>query len=222
MARKSVTEYAGGKGPRQHIWEAIRRLAATGESAFTEDQIWQTVPRESRNSIDIGTIRDYRRGLVAAGVLAVVSEARHRRVQATYRLVKDEGIEAPRVRKDGSRVTQGLAQEQMWRTLRLLTADISGRELAAHASTPAVPVAEVAARDYLKTLHQAGYLLCTREGKGLGIGRGGMAARYRLKASRNTGPRPPMVCRTRVVYDPNENRVVWQPPVTDEDAIHGQ
>ncbi len=218
MPRKPITTYAGGKSPRQVIWEAIRTLAEV--DAFTEDGILLAVPRQLRPSIDMGTIRDYRRSLVAAGVLAVVSAAGARRIPATYRLLKDEGLEAPRVRKDGSRVVQGLAQEQMWRTLRLGSCDTNARELAAHASTRSVTVAESAAKDYLLALNAAGYLQRTSEGKGTGAG--GIQARYRLKPTRNTGPRPPMVCRTKVVYDPNEDKVVWQPTVSEEDAIYGR
>ena len=219
MSRRPITTYAGGKGPRQLIWEAIRTLARL-DDPFSEEQIRLAIPRLVRSEIEIGAIRDYRRGLVASGILTVATEAKDRRVLATYALVKDEGLEAPRVRKDGSRVTQGLAQEQMWRTLRLLTGDTNARELAAHAGTPTVPVAEVAAKHYLRTLATAGYLLTTKEGQGLGYGRGGVQARYRLKPARNTGPRPPMVCRAKIVYDPNEDKIVWQQPVSDEEAIH--
>ena len=33
---------------------------------------------------------------------------------------------------------------------------------------------------------------------------------------------PPMILRTKVVYDTNEDAVVWAARVTDEDAIYGQ
>ena len=219
MPRKPISEYAGGKGPRQHIWEAIRALAAISDDAFDEHAIWRTMPRAARAGIPLATVRDYRHCLQAAGILVLVTATVARRTPATYRLARNEGIDAPRVRRDGTRVTQGLAQEQMWRTLRLISADTNARELAAHASTPDNPVAEVAAMHYLQMLNNAGYLDCTREGKG--TGNGGIQARYRLKPGRNTGPRPPMVCRTRVVYDPNEGKVVWARAVSEEDAIYG-
>ena len=73
----------------------------------------------------------------------------------------------------------------MWRTLRMMPGDTNGRELAAHAGTESVPVAEASARAYLQMLHQAGYLTETVPGKGKG--QGGVQARYRLKATRNTG-----------------------------------
>lgn len=214
MARKPVTELAGGKGLRQRIWERIRALPKHAEFGL-RDVITGVEAKESA--------RDYLLSLEKGGFLAVAVEPTKVGNVFTakrWRLARDVGLEAPRVKRDGSPVTQGLAQEQMWRTLRMTTCDTNARELAAHASTPSIPVAEVAAKDYLKTLFTAGYLERTAEGKGTGAG--GIQARYRLKRNRNTGPRPPMVCRTKVVYDPNEDKVVWQPRVTDEDAIHGQ
>lgn len=214
MARKPVTEYAGGKGPRQHIWEAIRRLAAAG-APFADEDVLRACPRSEK--ITASAVADYRRCLLNAGILATVSDGVPRRSPASYRLEKNEGLDAPRVRADGSRVTQGLAQEQMWRILRMMSGDTNGRELAAHASTESSPVAESSARSYLMALHQAGYLTTTAAGKG--NGHGGVQARYRLKTARNTGPKPPMICRQKVIYDPNEDRVVWSPRVTPEDAI---
>lgn len=212
MPRKPITTYAGGKGPRQLIWEAIR--------ARTEDWTRYQIARAA--DVEDNTLNTYMQALLKAGIVEKASETRISNVatEATYRLVRDEGLEAPRLRRDGSRVTQGLAQEQMWRTLRLLQCDTNARELAAHAASSEVPVTESAAEHYLAALHTAGYLACTREGKGLGRAGRGQQARYRLLPARNTGPRPPMVCKLHVVYDANEDRVVHAPTVTDEDAIY--
>jgi len=159
--------------------------------------------------------QEYLRGLAKAGFIGLTQEPT--RVQPNrYRLLRDNGIEAPRVKKDGSPVTQGLAQEQMWRTLRTIKGDTNASELAAHASTSKVKVAVIAASDYLLHLNKADYLTCTAPGKG--VGRGGIQARYRL--TRNTGPKPPMVQRIGTMYDPNLNEVVWSDPVTEESAIY--
>ena len=104
------------------------------------------------------------------------------------------------------------------RRLQVVKGDTNARELAAHASTPAVPVRETAAADYLRNLLCASYLRETRRGHG--TGRGGVQARFQLIA--NTGPRPPMVCRADAIYDPNLGKTVWVRPVTEEDAIYGQ
>lgn len=216
MPRKPITAYAGGKGPRQQAWEAIRAMGMEAE--------WEKYDIARKADLVDQTVGTYLQALVKAGI---VVETRREKVgnvgvRIWYRLAIDKGVEAPRLRRDGTEVTQGLAQEQMWRTLRMLQADTNARELAAHASTPAIPVAEAAAVDYLKVLFAADYLACTKEGQRSGKAGILAPARYRLKAARNTGPRPPMVCRTRVLYDPNLDDVVWAARVTDEDAIHGQ
>lgn len=217
MARKPAhLELAGGKGLRQRIWDRIRGHAAKGQMFGIPDLLFG----DELDSID--TAREYITGLFHAGYLdlrqtAVTTGPASRRTSAIYSLARDAGAEAPRVRKDGTPVVMGLAQEQMWRTLRMLKADTNARELAAHAGTPETPVRETAAHDYLHNLHRAGYLELIRFGKG--TGRGGIQARYRLVT--NTGPRPPMVCRADAVYDPNLDKTVWIRPVTEEDAIYG-
>jgi hypothetical protein len=218
MARKPAhLELAGGKGLRQRIWDRIRaRNAAKCYFALGDLVIGDECT---------ATARDYVIGLERAGYLKVAQAAVGKGPQALrtpilYALARDAGAEAPRVRRDGTLVTTGLAQEQMWRTLRLLTGDTNARELAAHASTPTVPVNETAAADYLKNLHHAGYLRRTAEAR-IALRNGGrLRARYLLVS--NTGPRPPMVCRADALYDPNLGRTVWVRPVSEEDAIYGQ
>lgn len=222
MARKSATiELLGGKSPRQRAWDAIR---AQGGAEWNRDAILRASAKDGTlaSILDEGTLGTYIQCLERAGI---VRETRRDAIRGAssvrwYVLERDEGVEAPRIRRDGSRVTMGLAQEQMWRALRMLRADTNARELAAHASTPSVPVHERAANDYLRMLATAGYLDCTAQGHGKG--RGGVLARYRLKADRNTGPKPPMICRTKVVFDPNLCQAVWAPVVTEEDAEHVQ
>jgi len=57
-------------------------------------------------------IRAYTKGLVNAGHLQREGE--------TFSLVRDIGVDAPRVRDDGRRVTVGARREQIWRTLKIL------------------------------------------------------------------------------------------------------
>jgi hypothetical protein len=216
--KPAVLEMIGGKGNRQRLWDAIRHHGT--ETTWTKREVCKAA------RVDDETANSYFQGLKAAGYIEIDSHSktdRHRGVVQgvrSYRLVRDIGAEAPRLRRNGEPVTQGLAQEQMWRTLRMLKGDINPRELAAHATTTAATVCESAARDYLQSLHLAGYLTITRaEDKHAIAGTG--TRRYQLNPQRNTGPRPPMVCRTSAVFDPNENRIVWQKPVTEEDAIYG-
>jgi len=189
--RKPVhLEYAGGKSPRQQIWEKIRSYQG---KTFTRLYLIGDLP----GTIAKDTTKTYVKSLVAAGYLEV-------REGPLYRLAKDNGVEAPRIRVDGSPVTQGRAQENLWRTLRTLAHPVTYLELAAMATTDEHPVAPSFARDYLGNLDKAGYLL-QREGK-----------KYQLKPAMNTGPRPPMVQRISQIYDPNLGKVVWSKGGDDE------
>lgn len=214
MARRPISTYVGGKGPRQLIWEAIR---AKDGAEWTGYQIARAA------GVTDNTVTTYLQALDKAGIVTLVRTVFISNIAAEkwFVLAEDQGLEAPRLRRDGTRVTQGLAQEQMWRSLRLLATDMNARELAAHATTTAVPVTESAAEHYLAALNSADYLVITRKGHGLGKSGKGIQERYRLNPARNTGPRPPMVCKLKVIYDPNEAKVVYAPTVTDEDAIYG-
>lgn len=178
-------EYAGGKSPRQRIWEKIRAYRAGQAEPFTLKRLTSDLP----GTIHKDTIRTYVNSLAAGGFL--------QQDGAYYHLIRDNGVEAPRVRKDGSPVTQGRAQENLWRTLRTLNYPISYERLAFLANTEEHPVSPVAARDYLGNLHKAGYLDRLNGGQ------------YFLRKGMNTGPRPPMIQRLRQIYDPNLGRVVW-------------
>jgi len=197
MPRRPAHLVADARRPegREVIWQAIRKLGQ-----FT------TLDLEGETYIKESTIRTYVMGLERAGYLERIEDAPPRVPgafrAARWRLVKDMGVEAPRVRRDGTVVVQGLSREQMWRTMRIL-GTFTWRDLAVQASTEECPVAESEARHYCRYLHRAGYLHQVDAG---GPGRPGT---YRLLPGRYTGPRPPMIQRVRQVFDPNLGEVVW-------------
>lgn len=202
MPRKPAPlEQKGGKSPRQHIWEAIR----THRKAFTREML-----AEHCNGME-GKIADYVAALLKAEFIEVIAEEKVNagglRPRFTYRLVRDNGVEAPRVSKKGEIVVQGNGNEAMWRTMHRMfeRTPFSYRELVAFASTKAHPIKVETAKSYIAALHRAGYLRQVEKEK---RGKQPSGAKYVLIASRYTGPRAPMVQRTRTVYDPNENRVV--------------
>lgn len=148
------------------------------------------------------TIRDYLAGLTAAGYLrAERTQTGGRFAATTYRLVRDCGIDAPKVRRDGTPCTMGRGREQMWNAMTVLR-DFAPRDLAFAASTEEYPVSETDAKHYCRYLYRAGYLAMTRRSIP------GRQARYRLVPGRWTGPRPPQVQRHQL-YDPNLKRIVW-------------
>lgn len=207
MARKPAHLMSVGGKPtgRQAIWEAIR----------DQRNSFSAVSLSDATDIHRDTIKTYLSGLAAAGYIARIGtelpqsgiigvQAKTQFSKVIFHLVRDVGIDAPRVTRHGKPVLQGAGRDQMWRTLRMIGGDISFRDLAIAASTEEVPVSEVDATDYVKHLARAGYLVLVQKG---GPNR---PARYRFNRSRNTGPKAPMVQRRKTVFDPNLGEVVWQ------------
>lgn len=190
-------EMVGGKSKSQLVWEAIR----ANRDRFTAYYIAR------RADVDDGTVQTYLLALCKAGFVEQINETGMAEIKE-YHLARDNGLEAPRLTKDGKPAVRGRSQEQMWRTMRIIGGDFNYLELAGMASTDEVPVSPAAAKDYLRHLAYAGYLTVVVKGKGRGAG--GVPSRYRFNAGRNTGPRPPMVQRTKSIYDPNLGQVVWE------------
>lgn len=211
MARALINqEIKGGKSPRQRVWDAIRK----SPERFTQVQIIKA----SNVSDDI--VKDYVKALLKADFIAVVDAEpvgalckRH-----VYQLLKNTGIEAPRIRRNGELVKSGSINEAMWGTLRRVLKGqlFNFRELASFASTASQSVSEETAKTYVQMLASAGYLECMVEAK---AGRRAQPGRYRFRPEMDTGPRAPMIQRTKQVYDPNKNRVMYVQQIGDQDEI---
>lgn len=198
MPRKPIhLELLGGKSPRQRIWEAIR--AMNGKDF---DHAYVTP-----NGVTGDSVCDYLGGLTKAGFLVVTVKGNSAQTRQRWKLVRDPGVEAPRVRKNGEVVTYGAGNEAIWGAMQAL------------GSFTPVTLAEMAGsnlntvKHYCLFLVKAGYLTVERESKRVGGGTR-MPAVYRLNKSRVNGPRPPMITRLKAVYDPNIHEIVWQ---QDED-----
>jgi hypothetical protein len=199
MSRKPVNTI-NALETRDAIWQAIR---AFGGELFTLRQLQQ----ETRCTIS--QTREYVTGLVNAGI--IVDHGTTPRVLGNspdnnepfprlgalryYSLNRDTGPVAPRVRRDGTPVTQGQGRTNMWRVMRVL-GKFNALELAVHASTEQHQVKPAEADKYCQFLARAGYL--RRNGK-----------TYQTISSRYSGPKPPMIQRIKQVYDPNLKTVVW-------------
>lgn len=181
-SRKRV-DRMNGIDSREAVWTTIRRLRT-----FTvRELVEETTMRGD-------SVRDYVTGLAAAGHLEKVT-AEDGFVAARWRLVRDVGVDAPRVRKDGSVVTQGRGRQQMWATMRII-GTFSVLDLAVSASTEDCMISEKTADEYVRYLTRAGYL---RQ-----IGKS-----YRLLPGRYTGPKAPMIQRVKQVWDQNLRQVMW-------------
>jgi len=196
MGRKPAT--IGQYGTQDAIWQAVREL-----KSFTVADLIRHIDKSL--TVNDYTVKSYLKRLEKGGYLQLDKTPKHRGacVEATYTLLKDTGVETPRLTKEGRPTIQGQGREQLWRSMKIL-GEFDFFELALAASTEACPVPQSTAKDYCKHLAKAGYLVTTRKGKGT------IRARYRLLSSKNTGPRPPQVQRVKRVYDPNLNKVVWQ------------
>jgi hypothetical protein len=178
---------------RQAIWEWIKaHVKEHGAShAFFLKDIDVKLEKD--------TIRDYLTGLFNAGYLGVYNDPTAKLPKGTpmaYYFKEDCGHDAPRVRRDGTPVTQGQGRQQMWNAMRILKV-FRPVDLAFNASTDDHTVAESEAVSYCAALCKAGYLSDRP------------AAGYMLLPSMWTGPHPPQIQRTKQVYDPNLRRVVW-------------
>jgi hypothetical protein len=182
----------GNQSNRDRIWAEIR----TQPNGFTLRDV-----RLNLAGISNSLINDYVKCLVAGRYLTVVSEIGNFFVPMRYTLIKDCGVDAPRVGKEGEAVTRGAANENMWRTMKILKR-FDWQDLMIAASTEELVIKENTVRRYVETLYRAGYLHCVRESTA------GVRAIYLF--NKNTGNRPPMIRRDKSVYDPNLDTVVYQ------------
>lgn len=198
MSRKQVNKLRPEES-RDAVWAEIRSQAQAGSFSIRE------IAHNTHLGVD--TVRDYMVGLCNAGYLVKVERPMPGSFKAQYYVLsRDCGIEAPRVRKDGTEVVMGRGREQMWRALGIMAQKgirFTFRDLCLYASTNEIPVADDDAKHFIRYLHAAGYLLQVEAGKP------GVPARYRMMQSKWTGPKPPQIQRVRQLYDPNLKKVVW-------------
>lgn len=183
MAQKPVHE---SQDHRQLIWEELKRAGGPISRAAIQ----------RATGIAPSTIANYLKALVAG---EVVEKDASDDGAPSYRLVRDTGYHAPRLKGDGTPVRSGGATANLWRSMRMLKT-FSARDLAAHSTTSEVEVPENHAKVYCSHLLAAGYLKVVQK-----AAPPKRAAIYRL--IRDTGPVPPKTQRIQQVYDPNTGKV---------------
>lgn len=202
MARQPIHITAAKPTGRDALWQAIRARREFTISQITADaSCHNSSARAFVLALQAAAIVEDT-GALAAPVPAFNSRASQTQLRAKiYRLANDVGEDTPRVRRDGTVSQAGRGREQLWRTLRYLRT-FTARDLAIQASTEAVVIAEAEARFYCKMLTHAGYLSAS----------GGVEASgtvYTFVPTRNTGPLPPKIQRTKHVWDANLRKVIW-------------
>lgn len=183
-----AAEAAGKPYGRRAIWLHFRELAENGPVIIADLVI--------RTRISRRTIRDYMESLVKGGFAGKTLE----NGKAFYELIRDTGFEHPRLNGKGEKIIN--KRDRMWMQMKIL-GTFSSRELAFASSNAACVVSPEDAKDYCSRLHQAGYLQVMTDATH------NSQAVYRLIPGMRTGPLAPMVQRTKVVFDPNLNRVMW-------------
>jgi len=168
---------------REKIWAAMRQ-----EKTFTLERIAHLTGCKEHQ------VKDYARGLTASGHVRRPDDAK-RFAKVEYTLARDTGVDAPRVRKDGT-VLPASGRTRMWNVMPILKVFTVG-ELVNAASLPGAPVAFDAAHSYCKWLVRGGYL-------------DGGAGVYHFIPARLTGAKAPQILRVRVLFDPNLGAVVYQ------------
>lgn len=197
--RKTLSTLAGDVTPRQRIWDAIRHQHL--EDGLITMQGIRIALKRQQPSLSESRISDYLRALIAGGFLVRNNPEAPPATTAIYVLQRDVGVEAPRVRRDGT-LPPPPGREQLWRTLKII-GTCTGQELADAASTAVTPVSRAAADEHLTMLSRAEYVKTVREAKP------GLPARFQLVPSRWSGPMAPQIRRTKQLYDPNTGEVVY-------------
>lgn len=175
-----------------HYWRTILELDRAGPWGITDI-------RGLSNGARFSTIRNFVQSLVAGGIADTATldgEVRYR--------LRQRPNATPSLNPDGTPRLGGRCQVQMWNLIRgpMGRDGVNHKDLALFASTEAVKIEPETAARYLRRLAQAGYLLTLRAGST------GSPAVYRLKPAMNTGPLPPIVLRSLIVFDQNREAAV--------------
>ena len=198
----ALVAQAGYLKPQDAIWATVRKL-----KIFTQKDIDIRLNQDGVKGINSDTLRSYIKRLEKGGYVKIISSEMINNLakRLTYELINDVGVHSPRITKDGKISLQGRGRENLWRSMKVLkTFDYV--ELTEAACTDEVTVKEGEAKDYVKHLFKAGYLIQVADHNP----KTGTKSRYQLLKSKNTGALPPVIQRTKRVFDQNLREVVWR------------
>lgn len=191
MENKLIQKKAGN---RELIWTAIRQL-----------RTFRVRDIEDKTRVHERTILSYLQVLTKAGILEKkkISVIGHGSLtRAEYTLVKDLGVHTPKFNKKGVNLEDTI-QSRVWRAIRV-TKKFSLKDLVATVSDEKNTPSASAIERYLVSLKAAGYLSKKKNDK-----------IYLL--INNTGPKAPQIQKTKKIYDPNLQAVVWDSGSDEEE-----
>lgn len=174
------------------MWTAIRKL-----KKFTRRELLRAMKIDR----DDNTISPFLKKLMAGGYLRKVSEAKsgHENIPAVYELIKDAGINYPRLSKEGKKRPPS-ERQRMWVAMKVIgTSPFDWRDLSLVAKTkPTVT------KEYCTYLLRGGYLKIARKSVP------GTPAKYLFIRSMDSGLLAPEVrARRTELFDVNKQKLVW-------------
>mgnify|MGYP001067439263 CR=1 FL=1 len=182
-----------------HYWSVIQGFEAAGQS-FTIGDI------RAVSEAHPSDVADFLRRLEKAGIIERTGScivALTGNETPTYRALLRQSA-TPRIRRDGTVLTGATRQQCMWNAMRspLGRSGFTARDISAYALNGATKVNVTTANSYILLLARAGYLVVLEKGGPARL------TTYRLAPDMNTGPLPPMILRTKIVFDQNRHEVV--------------
>lgn len=188
-----LTLAAAAPSSRELVWAALR----ANRDGITQRKI------NGLTLVKPGIIQDYLASLIRGGFVEVVEELKPGQARQ-YRLVRDTGADAPRLKKDGTPLPPP-GRTRMWQAMPIL-GTFTARELALAASLPEAAVAESEAEYYCRWLEKGRYL---RRVSGMDGGKG-ETPRYQSIPARRHGPKAPQILAIRRVFDPNTGEMATE------------
>lgn len=183
-----------------HFWSQMMSYALT-DASFGIAEIFDNSNAHRTNIVD------FVRRLEKAGFIEPIPL-----IEPQRWIVRIKQRSTPKVRRDGSVIVGASKQQAMWNTMRspVSRTGFTASDIMAWGSTDDMRIARDTAKSYIAYLANAGYLIQ------LAPGGPNKLALWRLAPAMNTGPLPPMVLRTRVVFDQNRHEVVGESTAEEE------
>lgn len=204
VLKLAATKGATPKRGFRHYWSVMMDLEMEGKP-FTLQTIFDA---SSANRDDI---REFIKRLEMGGFI-VQCDASSTEEHRAFRVVTRQSA-TPRVRRDGTVVESAGKQQCMWNAMRSPAYALGFTALDLIAWTPDdVPISKDSARNYIQMLARAGYLLMVDKGAP------GKLATWRLAPDMNTGPLPPMILKTKIVFDQNRHQVIGE-AIAEEERV---
>lgn len=186
-----------------HFWSVIMDRHRAGQTFSAKDI------DDASNASD-ATVRDFVRRLANSGMIELVEQGENP-VHDRYRPLVIQSA-APRVRRDGTVIESLPATQCMWNLMRgpMGRNGFTYKDLVHWGQTDETTIAVASAKSWIKLLNRAGFLIQ------LDAGNSRKPATWRLDPKMNSGPRAPMILRTKLIYDPNKLAVIGPSEAEEE------